>query len=46
MSIRFWLKIGCDSNKVISFLDGNAVYNQIFMPKEDIHKTVFLCHSG
>jgi hypothetical protein len=28
-------------NKVISFLDGNIGYNQIFMVKEDIHKTMF-----
>jgi hypothetical protein len=30
-------------NKVISFLDGNAGYNQIFMAKEDVIKTVFHC---
>jgi hypothetical protein len=30
-------------NKVISFLDGNAGYNQIFMAKEDVSKTTFLC---
>jgi hypothetical protein len=30
-------------NKVISFLDGNAGYNQIFMVKEDVGKTVFRC---
>jgi hypothetical protein len=30
-------------NKVISFLDGNAGYNQIFMVKEDVGKTVFHC---
>jgi hypothetical protein len=30
-------------NKVISFLDGNAGYNQIFMVKEDVSKTVFHC---
>jgi hypothetical protein len=30
-------------NKVISFLDGNAGYNQIFMAKEDVSKTVFHC---
>jgi hypothetical protein len=29
------------SNKVISFLDGNAGYNQIFMEKEDMSKTAF-----
>jgi hypothetical protein len=28
-------------NKVISFLDGNAGYNQIFMAKEDVSKTAF-----
>jgi hypothetical protein len=30
-------------NKVISFLDGNAGYNQIFMAKEDVSKTAFWC---
>jgi hypothetical protein len=29
------------SNKVISFLHGNAGYNQIFMVKEDVSKTAF-----
>jgi hypothetical protein len=28
-------------NKVISFLDGNAGYNKIFMAKEDVSNTVF-----
>jgi hypothetical protein len=32
-------------NKVISFLDGNAGYNQIFMVKEDVSKTTF-CYLG
>jgi hypothetical protein len=32
-------------NKVISFLDGNAGYNQIFMAKEDVSKTTF-CYPG
>jgi hypothetical protein len=27
------------SNKILSFMDGNAGYNQIFMAPEDIHKT-------
>jgi hypothetical protein len=31
------------SNKVISFLDGNAGYNQIFRAKEDVSKTAFYC---
>jgi hypothetical protein len=30
-------------HKVISIMDGNAGYNQIFMVKEDIPKTVFRC---
>ena len=30
-------------HKVISFMDGNAGYNQIFMTKEDIAKTAFRC---
>jgi hypothetical protein len=30
-------------NKVISFLDGNAGYNHIFMVKEDVSKTAFWC---
>jgi hypothetical protein len=28
---------------VISFLDGNAIYNQIFIAKEDVSKTAFRC---
>jgi hypothetical protein len=28
-------------NKFLSFMDGNAGYNQIFMAPEDIHKTAF-----
>jgi hypothetical protein len=28
-------------NRIISFLDGNAGYNQIFMAKEDVAKTAF-----
>ena len=30
-------------HKVISFMDDNAGYNQIFMAEEDIHKTTFRC---
>ena len=29
--------------RVISFLDGNAGYNQIFMAEEDTSKTAFVC---
>jgi hypothetical protein len=28
-------------NKILSFMDGNASYNHIFMALEDIHKTAF-----
>jgi hypothetical protein len=31
-------------HKVISFMDGNAGYNQIFMVVEDVAKTTFRCH--
>jgi len=30
-------------HQIISFMDGNAGYNQIFMAKEDIPKTTFRC---
>jgi hypothetical protein len=30
-------------NKAINFMDGNVGYNQIFMAKEDVHKTMFRC---
>jgi hypothetical protein len=30
-------------SRVISFLDGNARYNQIFMVEEDESKTIFIC---
>lgn len=30
-------------NKILSFMDGNAGYNQIFIAEEDIHKTAFRC---
>jgi hypothetical protein len=28
-------------NKILSFMDGNAGYNQIFMAPKDIHNTAF-----
>jgi hypothetical protein len=30
-------------NKVISLLEGNVGYNQIFRAKEDVSKTAFRC---
>jgi hypothetical protein len=32
-------------HRVISFLDGNAGYNQIFMAEEDMYKIAFPCHA-
>ena len=32
-------------HKVISFMDGNVGYNQIFMAEEDIAKIAFRCPS-
>jgi hypothetical protein len=43
MSIANMLVHSASGNKVISFLDGNTGYNQIFMAKEDVSKTVFRC---
>ena len=28
---------------MLSFMDGNAGYNQIMVAEEDIHKTAFMC---
>ena len=33
-------------HKMMSFLDGNAGYNQIFMAEEDVFKTAFRCPQG
>jgi hypothetical protein len=43
MSVADLLIDSASGNKVISFLDSNAGYNQIFMAKEDVTKTVFHC---
>jgi hypothetical protein len=40
--IDLWVN-SASGNKVISFLDGNVGYNQIFMAKEDASKTTFHC---
>ncbi|CAL2228301.1 unnamed protein product [Prunus armeniaca] len=34
---------GAAHNQMLSFMDGNAGYNQIMIAKEDIHKTAFMC---
>jgi hypothetical protein len=43
MPIADLLIDSASGNKVISFLDGNAGYNQIFMAKGDVSKTMFHC---
>jgi hypothetical protein len=43
MPVANLLVDSASGNKVISFLDGNARYNQIFMAKEDVSKTAFHC---
>jgi hypothetical protein len=41
MPVADMLIDSASGNKMISFLDGNVGYNQIFMTKEDVSKTVF-----
>jgi hypothetical protein len=43
MPIADLLIDSASGNKMISFLDGNAGYNQIFMAKEDVNKIAFCC---
>jgi hypothetical protein len=43
MPVEDMLINNASGNKMISFLDGNAGYNQIFMAREDVHKTAFRC---
>jgi hypothetical protein len=43
MPIADTLINNASGNKIISFLDGNAGYNQIFMAEEDASKTAFIC---
>jgi len=43
MSIANLLVDASLGHKVISFMDGNAGYNQIFMAKEDVPQTTFRC---
>ena len=46
MPIANMLVDAAAEHKVISFIDGNAGYNQIFMAEEDIAKTAFRCPSA
>ena len=41
MSVAETLINAASGHKVMSFMDGNAGYNQIFMAPEDVHKTAF-----
>jgi hypothetical protein len=43
MPIADFLVNSASRHRVLSFLDGNAGYNQIFMAEEDISKTTFIC---
>jgi hypothetical protein len=43
MPIADFLANAASGHRILSFLDGNAGYNQIFMADEDISKTVFIC---
>jgi hypothetical protein len=43
MPIADMLINNASGHRVISFLDGNAGYNQIFMAEEDMSKMVFCC---
>nr|ABA96933.1 retrotransposon protein, putative, unclassified [Oryza sativa Japonica Group] len=43
MPVAEQLVDAASGHKILSFMDGNAGYNQIFMAEEDIHKTAFRC---
>jgi hypothetical protein len=43
MPIANMLINNASGHQVISFLDGNASYNKIFMAKEDMSKMAFRC---
>jgi hypothetical protein len=45
MPIADMLINNASGHRVISFLDGNAGYNQIFMVEEDMFKMAFCCPS-
>jgi hypothetical protein len=43
MPVAKMLINNASGNKMINFLDGNVGYNQIFMARDDMHKTAFQC---
>jgi hypothetical protein len=34
----------CADSEIVFFMDGFSSYNQIYIKKEDQHKTTFFCH--
>jgi len=46
MSVADMVVDATAGHKVISFMDGNARYNQIFMVEEATHKASFRCSSA
>jgi hypothetical protein len=43
MHVAYILINNASGNRVISSLDGNVGYNQIFMDEEDAYKMTFIC---
>nr|AAQ56314.1 putative gag-pol precursor [Oryza sativa Japonica Group] len=43
MTVADQLVDAASGHEIISFMDGNTGYNQIFMAEEDIHQTAFRC---
>jgi hypothetical protein len=43
MPIVGFLVNAASRHRILSFIDGNASYNQIFMADEDVSKTAFIC---
>jgi hypothetical protein len=43
MPVADFLVNAASGHRILSFLDGNAGYNQIFMADEDVSKTAFIC---
>jgi hypothetical protein len=45
MPIAVTLINNASGNRIITSLDGNVRYNQIFMVEEDVSKMTFICPS-
>lgn len=43
MPIAYLLVDGVARHNVLSFMNGHSGYNQIYIAKEDVHKTAFRC---